>query len=71
MINSSLIGSTIGGYHIVDTIGRGGMGVVYKARDLELDRLTVVKMMEKSPWGDLFHLTFEGSIFCSGEHPPL
>jgi hypothetical protein len=47
------------------------MGVVYKARDLELDRLTVVKMMEKSPWGDLFHLTFEGSIFCSGEHPPL
>jgi serine/threonine protein kinase len=46
-LEPTLIGSTIGGYQIIDVIGRGGMGIVYKAHDPQLDRYAAVKMMEK------------------------
>jgi serine/threonine protein kinase len=43
----SNLGRTIGGKYRVDTlIGRGGMGRVYRATDLTLDRPVAVKMLE-------------------------
>ena len=35
----------IGKYDVIDIIGRGGMGVVYQAKDPYLDRLVAIKMM--------------------------
>jgi eukaryotic-like serine/threonine-protein kinase len=64
----------IGKYDVIDIIGRGGMGVVYQARDPYLDRLVAIKMMnvdvhENTDFLERFY--HEAKSTASLQHPNI
>src|SRR6266404_6656796 len=57
---------------LVETLGIGGMGTVYKARDTLLDRLVALKLLRKDLAGDKDHtsrLREEARVAASVNHP--
>lgn len=66
--------AVIGRYEIVRELGRGGMGVVYEARDPELGRHVALKVLADRIWADdsiaeRFHR--EARIVAQLEHPHI
>jgi eukaryotic-like serine/threonine-protein kinase len=67
-----LAASLCSGYKILDEIGRGGMGVVYRARQLSLNRIVALKMLP-SPGGQRERARFrtEAEATARLSHPNI
>lgn len=61
----------IGHYAILDSIGRGGMGLVYLARDTRLDRLVAIKCLRSELFEPLYRERFkrEALLLAKLNHP--
>jgi eukaryotic-like serine/threonine-protein kinase len=67
-------GSKVGTYEIVSTLGAGGMGVVYRARDTKLNRDVALKVLPDAFSTDregLARLTREAQVLASLNHPHI
>ncbi|MFE9631048.1 serine/threonine-protein kinase [Streptomyces sp. NPDC006463] len=71
---SDLRGRRIAGYEVESEIGRGGMAVVYRARDLRLDRTVALKLLAPElARNDTFRQRFahESRVAAAIEHPNI
>ncbi|EKX67453.1 serine/threonine-protein kinase [Streptomyces ipomoeae] len=71
---SELIGRQIAGYRIEREIGRGGMAVVYQARDLRLERTVALKLLApERARNDTFRrrFTHESRVAAAIDHPNI
>ncbi len=71
---TELIGRKIGAFEITEVLGRGGMGVVYLARDSKLDRLVAVKSIPPELATDTtsrMRFQREAKLLASLSHPNI
>jgi eukaryotic-like serine/threonine-protein kinase len=69
-----MIGQTVAHYQIEGILGEGGMGIVYKARDLNLDRLVAIKFLRSDRYSDakdLRRFIQEAKAASSLDHPNI
>ncbi|GGV04647.1 hypothetical protein GCM10010260_47210 [Streptomyces filipinensis] len=71
---SELIGRQVAGYLVEGEIGRGGMAVVYRARDLRLERTVALKLLAPElARNDTFRkrFTHESQVAAAIDHPHI
>jgi serine/threonine protein kinase len=69
-----MIGRTIGPYHVIDKLGEGGMGEVYRARDTKLNRDVAIKILPDAFASDadrVARFTREAQTLATLNHPHI
>ena len=64
-------GTTVGRYVILDRIGHGGMGIVYRAYDPDLDRRIALKLVRAISKDTTARLIREGQALAKVSHPNI
>jgi len=65
---------SFGDYELLEPIGQGGMGVVYRARWRRLDRIVALKMIRTGPWSapaDVQRFRAEADVVATLDHPNI
>lgn|GEM_PF-662662 len=65
---------TIEDYELLSELGRGGMGVIYKARQRSLNRLVAVKMLRSAEWAtpeERLRFRWEAETVATLDHPNI
>ena len=69
-----MIGRTLGHYTIVDKLGEGGMGTVYRAEDTRLRRTVALKVLPEDLSQDderLIRFQQEAELLAALDHPNI
>jgi serine/threonine protein kinase len=73
-MDTVVVGTSVGHYHVLARLGEGGMGVVYEAEDLRLARRVALKFLPESLADDpqsLLRFEREARMASSLNHPHI